>query len=58
MELAFNQTASAPLYERLPEFYCREPLPPTDAVWDVPAQELERIWADLVKVTPWAVTRR
>lgn len=49
MELAFNQTASAPLYGRLPEFYCREPLPPTDAVWDVPAQEIERIWADFVK---------
>ncbi len=43
-ELAFNEAAGVPgLRSRMPEFFYREPLPPTNAVFDVPLAEIEEI---------------
>ncbi len=43
-ELAFNAAAGVPgLRSRMPEFFYREPLPPTNAVFDVPLTEIEEI---------------
>jgi len=43
-ELAFNEAAGVPpLRSRLPEMFRDEPLPPTNAVFDVPLAEIEEV---------------
>ncbi|BDG59186.1 aldehyde ferredoxin oxidoreductase C-terminal domain-containing protein [Caldinitratiruptor microaerophilus] len=43
-EVRFNVAAGQPAYERLPEWMREEPLPPHNAVFDVPEEEYSRIW--------------
>jgi len=44
-ERAFNLNAGfAPKADRLPEFFKEEPLPPSNAVFDVPDSELDSFW--------------
>ncbi|RME82371.1 MAG: aldehyde ferredoxin oxidoreductase, partial [Caldilineae bacterium] len=48
LERAFNHGAGfTPADDRLPEWMTREPLPPTGAVFDVPEEDLDGIFADL-----------
>jgi len=43
-ELAFNEAAGVPpLESRMPEFFYKEPLAPTDAVFDVPLDEIKEV---------------
>ena len=45
LERAFNQGAGfTPADDRLPEWMTREPLPPLNPVFDVPAEELDQIF--------------
>ncbi|MFO7171950.1 MAG: aldehyde ferredoxin oxidoreductase C-terminal domain-containing protein [Bacillota bacterium] len=45
MEVAFNRRAGlGPETDRLPEWMRTEPLPPHQSVFDVPEEELDRIW--------------
>jgi len=45
LEREFNRRAGfTPAHDRLPEYMTREPLPPHNAVFDVPAEELDRIF--------------
>ncbi|MFH0845538.1 MAG: aldehyde ferredoxin oxidoreductase N-terminal domain-containing protein [Pseudomonadota bacterium] len=47
-ELDFNRRAGIDLkYDRIPEFVKTEPVPPQDAVFDIPRNEIEAIWQDL-----------
>ncbi len=49
LELAFNRRAGfTSADDRLPEWMTREPVPPTGAVFDVPSEDLDNIFADLV----------
>ncbi|MBC7325410.1 MAG: aldehyde ferredoxin oxidoreductase, partial [Moorella sp. (in: Bacteria)] len=42
MEREFNRRAGfTPAHDRLPEFFCTEPLPETNSVFDVPQEEVE-----------------
>lgn len=42
MERRFNQLAGfGPVQDRLPEFFCEEPCPDTNSVFDVPQQEID-----------------
>jgi aldehyde:ferredoxin oxidoreductase len=44
-ELAFNRRAGiGPGKDRLPDWMMKEPLPPTNAVFDVPSEEMENIF--------------
>ncbi|HEY8348188.1 MAG TPA: aldehyde ferredoxin oxidoreductase C-terminal domain-containing protein [Symbiobacteriaceae bacterium] len=44
-EIAFNRRAGlGPATDRLPEWMRTEPLPPHGAVFDIPDEELDRIW--------------
>ena len=46
-EIAFNRKAGlGPETDRLPEWMREQGLPPHNAVFDVPDQELDRIWAE------------
>ncbi len=48
LERAFNRAAGlGPAHDRLPEWMTREPLPPHNTVFDVPPEDLDRLWADL-----------
>ena len=48
LERAFNRAAGfTAAHDRLPEWMTREPLPPHEAVFDVPPADLDRVWADL-----------
>ena len=48
MEREFNRRAGfTPADDRIPEWMTREPLPPTNAVFDVPDEELDAIFAEL-----------
>jgi aldehyde:ferredoxin oxidoreductase len=45
MERDFNKRAGfTPADDRLPEFFMTEPLPPHNVVFDVPAEELDRVF--------------
>lgn len=45
LERAFNQAAGfTPADDRLPEWMTLEPLPPQDNVFDVPAEDLDRLF--------------
>jgi aldehyde:ferredoxin oxidoreductase len=45
MELEFNRGAGfTKAHDRLPEWMTREPLPPNNAVFDVPTEELDKIF--------------
>jgi aldehyde:ferredoxin oxidoreductase len=45
LERAFNQAAGfRPEDDRIPDWLCAEPLPPTGAVFDVPDEELDHIF--------------
>lgn len=45
LERAFNERAGlTALDDRLPEFMSREPLPPHNAVWDIAAEEIDRVF--------------
>ncbi|MBI2873607.1 MAG: aldehyde ferredoxin oxidoreductase [Firmicutes bacterium] len=47
-ELDFNRRAGFGAGDdRLPEFFRKEPLPPTGEVWDLPDEMLDGIWEDL-----------
>jgi len=47
LELAFNRKAGFTTRDdRLPEFMTYEPLPPHDAVWDIPNAQIDRVLAD------------
>lgn len=47
LEIAFNRAAGfTAADDRLPAFFETEPLPPTNAVFDVPQAALDAIWAD------------
>jgi aldehyde:ferredoxin oxidoreductase len=43
VERAFNQKSGVGP-DRLPDWICTEPLPPTNAVFDVPPEELDRFY--------------
>jgi len=44
-EVAYNEAAGVTqAYDRLPEFFYTEPLPPTGNVFDFGSKELERIY--------------
>jgi aldehyde:ferredoxin oxidoreductase len=44
MERAFNKAAGfTEAHDRLPEFMRHEPLPPHNAVWDVPDEQLDKV---------------
>lgn len=45
-EIRFNVAAGLPAHERLPEWMREEPLPPHNALFDVPEEEYMRIWED------------
>lgn len=46
-EVGFNRRAGlGPETDRLPEWMCQQPLPPHQAVFDIPAEELDGIWAE------------
>lgn len=48
VEIGFNRRAGlGPETDRLPEWMREVPLPPHNAVFDVPAEELDRIWAEV-----------
>ncbi|RME87846.1 MAG: aldehyde ferredoxin oxidoreductase [Anaerolineae bacterium] len=48
LEREFNRRAGfTPADDRLPEWMTREPLPPTNAVFDVPAEDLDNTFRDL-----------
>jgi aldehyde:ferredoxin oxidoreductase len=48
LERAFNRAAGfTPADDRIPEWMTVEPLPPHNAVFDVPEEELDRIFSDL-----------
>ena len=48
LERAFNRAAGfTSADDRLPEWMTREPVPPTGEVFDVPAEEIDQIFADL-----------
>jgi aldehyde:ferredoxin oxidoreductase len=48
MELEFNRKAGITASDyRLPEYMHTEPLPPHNAVFDVPDDELDRVFDDL-----------
>jgi aldehyde:ferredoxin oxidoreductase len=48
MELRFNEKAGhTPADARMPEYMTREPLPPHNAVFDVPDSEIDAVFADL-----------
>jgi aldehyde:ferredoxin oxidoreductase len=48
IELAFNEQAGHTAADaRMPEYMTREPLPPHNAVFDVPDSELDAVFADL-----------
>jgi aldehyde:ferredoxin oxidoreductase len=45
-ERKFNELAGvSEKYKRIPEFMTEEPLPPNNTVFDIPQEELERIWS-------------
>lgn len=45
LERHFNEQAGvSEKYRRIPEFMVEEPLPPNNTVFDIPQEELERIW--------------
>ena len=45
-ERKFNEAAGvSEKYKRIPEFMTEEPLPPNNTVFDIPQEELERIWS-------------
>jgi len=45
LERDFNRRAGfTELDDRLPEFMTREPLPPHDAVWDIPDREIDKVF--------------
>lgn len=45
LEIAFNRAAGlGPATDRIPEWMRKTPLPPHGAVFDVPDEELDRIW--------------
>jgi aldehyde:ferredoxin oxidoreductase len=45
MELEFNRGAGfTKVHDRLPEWMTREPLPPHNSVFDVPTEELDKIF--------------
>jgi aldehyde:ferredoxin oxidoreductase len=45
MERDFNRRAGfTPADDRLPEFFMTEPLPPHNAVFDVPPEDLDRVF--------------
>lgn len=45
LERHFNEQAGvSEKYKRIPEFMVEEPLPPNNTVFDIPQEELERIW--------------
>lgn len=45
LEREFNRLAGVPdELSRIPEFMTEEPLPPTNAVFDLPQEEIDRIW--------------
>jgi aldehyde:ferredoxin oxidoreductase len=47
LERAFNKAAGfTPADDRLPDWLCQEPLPPTQAVFDVPDHELDHIFPE------------
>ncbi|MFZ5817927.1 MAG: aldehyde ferredoxin oxidoreductase C-terminal domain-containing protein [Bacillota bacterium] len=47
LEIGFNRRAGlGPETDRLPEWMRESPLPPHNAVFDVPDEELDRIWAE------------
>jgi aldehyde:ferredoxin oxidoreductase len=49
-ELAFNLKAGVDTrHDRLPRFLKTESLPPQNMVFDVPRNEIERIWEDLLR---------
>jgi aldehyde:ferredoxin oxidoreductase len=44
-EKAFNLKAGiGPGADRLPDWMTREPLPPTDAVFDVPEEDIQKVF--------------
>jgi aldehyde:ferredoxin oxidoreductase len=48
MEREWNRRAGfTPAHDRLPEYMTREPLPPNNAVFDVPEQDLDTIFENL-----------
>jgi aldehyde:ferredoxin oxidoreductase len=48
MEREWNRQAGfTKVHDRLPEYMTREPLPPNNAVFDVPAEDLDTIFDDL-----------
>jgi len=45
MEHDFNLKAGLyPAMDRLPQFFCQEPVPPLNTVFDIPDSELDRFW--------------
>jgi len=45
-ERKFNELAGvSEKYKRIPEFMAEEPLPPNNTVFDIPQEEIERIWS-------------
>jgi len=47
-ELEVNRARGfGPQDDRLPAYFLTEALPPRDAVWDVPLEEIEKFWRDL-----------
>ncbi|RKL64408.1 aldehyde ferredoxin oxidoreductase [Thermoanaerobacteraceae bacterium SP2] len=45
-ERKFNELAGvSERFKRIPEFMTQEPLPPNNTVFDIPQEELERIWS-------------
>ncbi len=54
LERAFNRAAGfTPAHDRLPEWMREEPLPPTQAVFDVPESELDRVFAEIDRAEPF-----
>jgi aldehyde:ferredoxin oxidoreductase len=49
-ERAFNEAAGfTRVHDRLPEFFREEKLPPRNLVFDVPQEEIDRVWSELLK---------
>ena len=50
-EREFNKRAGvSEEFHQMPEFMCEEPLPPKNAVFDIPFEEMQRVWE--VKLPP------
>ncbi len=50
-ERDFNERAGvSEEFHQMPEFMCEEPLPPKNAVFDIPLEEMARVWE--VKLPP------